>query len=98
MDIKILDFFFFLSRGQHYPSIHHLCTAFPGFTLPPYLQLASRIYHTFDRKGHNILFTAEDMDNKQEEPICSKYIYLKEQAERKRYEFNVSFTIIYFVN
>eukprot|EP00075_Anas_platyrhynchos_P025087 XP_027314340.1 tetratricopeptide repeat protein 6 isoform X2 [Anas platyrhynchos] len=71
-------------KGQHYPSIHHLCTAFPGFTLPPYLQLASRIYHTFDRKGHNILFTAEDMDNKQEEPICSKYIYLKEQAERKR--------------
>ncbi|XP_035395143.2 tetratricopeptide repeat protein 6 [Cygnus atratus] len=71
-------------KGQHYPSIHHLCTAFPSFTLPPYLQLASRIYHTFDRKGHNILFTAEDMGNKQEEPICSKYIYLKEQAERKR--------------
>ncbi|XP_035184240.1 tetratricopeptide repeat protein 6 isoform X2 [Oxyura jamaicensis] len=71
-------------KGQHYPSIHHLCTAFPSFTLPPYLQLASRIYHTFDRRGHNILFTAEHMDNKQEEPICSKYIYLKEQAERKR--------------
>ncbi|XP_050753053.1 tetratricopeptide repeat protein 6 [Gymnogyps californianus] len=73
-------------KGQHYPGIHHLCTAFPSFILPPYLQLVSRVYHTLDRRGHNILFTAEDMDNKEEEPMCSKYIYLKEQAERKRYE------------
>lgn len=86
MDTKVLDFFVFLSRGQHNPSIHRLCTAFPSFILPPYLQLVSRVYHTLDRRGHNILFTAEDMDNKEEEPMCSKSIYLKEQAERKRYE------------
>ncbi|XP_040528610.1 tetratricopeptide repeat protein 6 isoform X1 [Gallus gallus] len=71
-------------KQQNYPSIHHLCTAFPGFMLPPYLQMASRIYHTSDRRGHNILFTAEDLDNRQKESICSEYIYLNEQAERKR--------------
>ncbi|OPJ83192.1 tetratricopeptide repeat protein 6 isoform C [Patagioenas fasciata monilis] len=71
-------------KGQDYPGIHHLCTTFPGFILPPYLQLVSRIYHTFDRRGHNILLTAEDLDNKEEGPTCSKYINLKEQAEKKR--------------
>ncbi|XP_062432174.1 tetratricopeptide repeat protein 6 [Rhea pennata] len=71
-------------KGQHYPDIHCLCTAFPSFMLPPDLQLASRIYHTLDRRGHNVLLTAEDLDNKEEEPTCSKYTYLKEQAERKR--------------
>ncbi|XP_031449081.1 tetratricopeptide repeat protein 6 [Phasianus colchicus] len=71
-------------KQQNYSSIHHLCTAFPGFMLPPYLQMASRIYHTSDRRGHNILFTAEDIDNRQKESICSEYIYLKEQAEKKR--------------
>ncbi|XP_064920077.1 tetratricopeptide repeat protein 6 isoform X2 [Columba livia] len=71
-------------KGQDYPGIHHLCTAFPGFILPPYLQLVSRIYHTFDKQGHNILLTAEDMDNKEEGPTCSKYINLKVQAEKKR--------------
>ncbi|XP_075008535.1 tetratricopeptide repeat protein 6 [Calonectris borealis] len=71
-------------KGQHYPGIHRLCTDFPSFILPPYLQLVSRVYHTSDRRGHNILFTAEDMDIKEEESMCSKYIYLKEQAERKR--------------
>ncbi|KAM8807935.1 tetratricopeptide repeat protein 6 [Eudromia elegans] len=68
----------------HYPEIHRLCTAFPSFILPPDLQLASRIYHTRHRRGHNILFTAEDLNNKEEEPTCSKNIYLKEQAERER--------------
>ncbi|XP_059675518.1 tetratricopeptide repeat protein 6 [Gavia stellata] len=71
-------------KGQHYPSIHRLCTAFPSFILPPYLQLVSRVYHTLDRRGHNILFTAEDTDNKEEETMCSKCIYLKEQSESKR--------------
>lgn len=71
-------------KGQHYQGIHRLCTAFPSFILPPYLQLISRVYHTSDRRGHNILFTAEDTDNKEEEPMCSKYIYLNEEAERKR--------------
>ncbi|XP_075357745.1 tetratricopeptide repeat protein 6 [Mycteria americana] len=71
-------------KGRHYPGIHRLCTAFPSFILPPYLQLVSRVYHTLDRRGHNILFTAEDTDNKEDEPMCSKYIYLKEHAERKR--------------
>ncbi|XP_015720531.1 tetratricopeptide repeat protein 6 isoform X2 [Coturnix japonica] len=71
-------------KHQNNRSIHHLCTAFPGFMLPPYLQMASRIYHTSDRRGHNILFTAEDIDNRQKESIYSEYIYLKELAEWKR--------------
>ncbi|XP_074959502.1 tetratricopeptide repeat protein 6 isoform X3 [Phalacrocorax aristotelis] len=71
-------------KGQHHPGIHRLCTAFPSFILPPYLQLVSRVYHTSDRRGHNTLFTAEDMDDKEEEPMYSTYICLKEQAEKKR--------------
>lgn len=62
--------------------------------LPPYLQMASRIYHTSNRRGHNILFTAEDIDNRQKESIYSEYIYLKEQAERKRYELIIDVTMI----
>lgn len=85
---------FSLSRQQNYSSIHHLCTAFPGFMLPPYLQMASRIYHTSNRRGHNILFMAEDIDNRQKESIYSEYIYLKEQAERKRYELIIDVTMI----
>lgn len=93
MDIKI-PFFVFLSRSQDYPGVHHLCTAFPGFILPPYLQLVSRIYHTFDRRGHNILLTAEDTDNEEEGPTCSKYLNLKEQAGKKRYELIFWVTVI----
>ncbi|XP_064316395.1 tetratricopeptide repeat protein 6 isoform X2 [Phalacrocorax carbo] len=70
-------------KGQHHPGIHRLCTAFPSFILPPYLQLVSRVYHTLDRRGHNTLFTAEVMDD-EEEPMYSTYINLKEQAEKKR--------------
>ncbi|XP_051477986.1 tetratricopeptide repeat protein 6 [Apus apus] len=71
-------------KDQHYPDIHQLCTASPRFVVPPYLHLVCRVHHTLDRIGDNMLFTAEDMDNKEEESMYSKYNYLKEQVERKR--------------
>uniref|UniRef100_A0A8C2U8Q2 Tetratricopeptide repeat domain 6 n=1 Tax=Coturnix japonica TaxID=93934 RepID=A0A8C2U8Q2_COTJA len=89
----LLRLFSPLCRHQNNRSIHHLCTAFPGFMLPPYLQMASRIYHTSDRRGHNILFTAEDIDNRQKESIYSEYIYLKELAEWKRYELIIDVSL-----
>ncbi|XP_074005679.1 tetratricopeptide repeat protein 6 [Numenius arquata] len=70
-------------KGRHYPGIHRLRTAFPSFILPPDLQQASRVHHTLDVRGHNILCTSEDTNNKEEEPLSSKYIYLREQAEKK---------------
>lgn len=84
----------FLSRSQHYPGICHLCAAFPSFILPPYLRLVSRVHHTSDRRGHNILITAEDADKKEGEPMCSQCIYLKEEAGRKRYELNFRVTMM----
>ncbi|KAM6181649.1 tetratricopeptide repeat protein 6 [Erethizon dorsatum] len=35
------------------PGLHHLCTTTPARQLPIDLHLASRIYHTTDKKGHN---------------------------------------------
>ncbi|XP_053884264.1 tetratricopeptide repeat protein 6 isoform X2 [Malaclemys terrapin pileata] len=71
-------------KGQHYPVIHHLCTASPSYALPADLQLASRVYHTFDRKGHYLLFTAEDLDHQEEASLCSENITFQEQIERNR--------------
>ncbi|XP_074853635.1 tetratricopeptide repeat protein 6 [Carettochelys insculpta] len=70
-------------KGQHNPVIHHLCTASPNFALPADLQLASRVYHTSNRKGHYLLFT-EDLDHQEEASLCSENIYFEEQIERNR--------------
>ncbi|XP_035584032.1 tetratricopeptide repeat protein 6 isoform X3 [Zalophus californianus] len=42
---------------QDYPSptLHDLCTTVPAQELPVNLHLASRVYHTADKKGHNTL-------------------------------------------
>ncbi|XP_038263522.1 tetratricopeptide repeat protein 6 isoform X4 [Dermochelys coriacea] len=71
-------------KGQHYPVIHHLCTASPSFALPSDLQLASRVCHTFNRKGHYLLFTAKDLDHQEEASLCSENITFEEQIERNR--------------
>ncbi|XP_030415094.1 tetratricopeptide repeat protein 6 isoform X5 [Gopherus evgoodei] len=71
-------------KSQHYPVIHHLCTASPSYALPADLQLASRVYHTFDRKGHYLLFTAKDLDHHGEASLCSENITFEEQIERNR--------------
>ncbi|XP_043405341.1 tetratricopeptide repeat protein 6 isoform X1 [Chelonia mydas] len=71
-------------KGQHYPVIHHLCTASPSFALPADLQLASRVCHTFNRKGHYLLFTAKDLDHQEEASLCSENITFEEQIERNR--------------
>ncbi|XP_033621036.1 tetratricopeptide repeat protein 6 isoform X3 [Fukomys damarensis] len=35
------------------PQLHHLCTTIPARQLPVDLQLASRMYHTADKRGHS---------------------------------------------
>ncbi|KAM8780252.1 tetratricopeptide repeat protein 6 [Rhynchonycteris naso] len=37
------------------PTLHDLCTTVPSRTLPLDLHLASRVYHTADKKGHDTL-------------------------------------------
>ncbi|XP_067388344.1 tetratricopeptide repeat protein 6 [Emydura macquarii macquarii] len=71
-------------KGRHYPVIHHLCTASPSFALPADLQLASRVCHTSDRKGHYLLFTAKDLDHQEELSLCSENIFFEEQTEKNR--------------
>lgn len=38
------------------PHLHSLCTTVPAMELPVDLRLASRVYHTPDRKGHKAMF------------------------------------------
>ncbi|KAB1277820.1 hypothetical protein Cadr_000005897 [Camelus dromedarius] len=35
------------------PTLHDLCATVPAQELPIDLQVASRVYHTADKKGHN---------------------------------------------
>ncbi|XP_075469416.1 tetratricopeptide repeat protein 6 isoform X2 [Ascaphus truei] len=42
------------SKERGLQTIHHFCTVSPSHVLPSYLQLASRVHHTVDRKGHSI--------------------------------------------
>lgn len=37
------------------PTVHNLCTTDPARELPVNLHLASRVYHTADKKGHSTL-------------------------------------------
>ena len=37
------------------PTLHGLCTTVPARVLPTDLYLASRVYHTADKKGHDTL-------------------------------------------
>ena len=56
--IKEVHFLFFCCRIlQDYPTptLHDLCTTIPAQKLPVNLHLASRVYHTADKKGHNTL-------------------------------------------
>ncbi|XP_055989878.1 tetratricopeptide repeat protein 6 [Sorex fumeus] len=41
--------------GHTLPTLHVLCKTFPAHQLPLHLSLASRIYHTPSRKGHETL-------------------------------------------
>ncbi|XP_019406671.1 PREDICTED: tetratricopeptide repeat protein 6 [Crocodylus porosus] len=71
-------------KEQHYPVMHHLCTASPSFSLPIDLQLASRVYHTFSRRGHDILFTKKEPHHEEEKLFYSKHIFGGDQSERRR--------------
>ncbi|XP_023577600.1 uncharacterized protein LOC111818290 [Octodon degus] len=42
-----------IPQARPTPHLHHLCTATPARQLPLDLHLASRVYHTADKKGHS---------------------------------------------
>ncbi|XP_009209703.3 tetratricopeptide repeat protein 6 isoform X2 [Papio anubis] len=44
-----------IPRDYSMPHLHDLCTTIPAQELPIDLRLASRVYHTANRKGHNTL-------------------------------------------
>ncbi|XP_053528490.1 tetratricopeptide repeat protein 6 isoform X3 [Artibeus jamaicensis] len=42
-------------KDRSSPTFHSLCTTVPAWVLPTNLYLASRVYHTADKKGHDTL-------------------------------------------
>ncbi|KAM5129116.1 tetratricopeptide repeat protein 6 [Mantella aurantiaca] len=40
------------TKSATHQTIHHLCTVSPSYVLPSSLQLASRVQHTVNRRGH----------------------------------------------
>ncbi|XP_022375539.1 tetratricopeptide repeat protein 6 [Enhydra lutris kenyoni] len=44
-------------QDYRFPTLHDLCATVPAQELPVNLHLASRVYHTADKKGHNTLLT-----------------------------------------
>ncbi|KAM4663541.1 tetratricopeptide repeat protein 6 [Discoglossus pictus] len=64
-------------NGQQ--TIHHLCTTSPSHVLPSYLQLASRVLHTEDRRGHQTCIEMKNLSNMVSEE-SSTYDDLKEKS------------------
>ncbi|XP_054988059.1 tetratricopeptide repeat protein 6 [Sorex araneus] len=44
-----------ITKERTFPTLHVLCKTFPAHQLPLHLSLASRVYHTPSRKGHETL-------------------------------------------
>ncbi|KAM8920877.1 tetratricopeptide repeat protein 6 [Pelodytes ibericus] len=42
------------AKEQGQKTIHHFCTVSPSHILPSDLQMASRVHHTVDKKGHHV--------------------------------------------
>ena len=45
-----------IPRDYSTRTLHDLCATIPAQELPIDLRLASRVYHTADKKGHNTVF------------------------------------------
>uniref|UniRef100_F7B7F4 Tetratricopeptide repeat domain 6 n=1 Tax=Ornithorhynchus anatinus TaxID=9258 RepID=F7B7F4_ORNAN len=78
---NVVIFFPFFPRIPQQPTfqtLHNLCTAAPRCVLPSDLQLASRVYHTVDRRGHDQILHLDKSDLEEEMvyflPQVSKYV------------------------
>ncbi|XP_042308112.1 tetratricopeptide repeat protein 6 [Sceloporus undulatus] len=71
-------------KDVDYPLIHLLCTACPRCVLPVHLQFVSRVCHTLDKKGHNILLPSINLGSYKPEELFPAVAALEEKMERKR--------------
>ncbi|KAH0620524.1 hypothetical protein JD844_021066 [Phrynosoma platyrhinos] len=71
-------------KDVDYPLIHLLCTACPRCVLPVDLQFVSRVCHTLDKKGHNILLPPINLGSYKPEELFPAVAALEEKMERKR--------------
>ncbi|XP_078005306.1 tetratricopeptide repeat protein 6 [Phascolarctos cinereus] len=62
-------------------TLHKLCTAAPTFVLPTDLRLASRIYHTVDKRGHDTFLGSDKRD--------SIHDYVRDEKEKNRILYGV---------
>uniref|UniRef100_G1K951 Tetratricopeptide repeat domain 6 n=1 Tax=Anolis carolinensis TaxID=28377 RepID=G1K951_ANOCA len=67
-----------------YPLIHLLCTACPECVLPVDLQFVSRVHHTLDKRGHNILLPPFNLVNYKSEELFPAAAALEDEMERER--------------
>ncbi|XP_027703248.1 tetratricopeptide repeat protein 6 [Vombatus ursinus] len=58
-----------IAYQQSTHTLHKLCTAAPAFVLPTDLQLASRIYHTIDKRGHDTFLGTTQNHHPEEQPV-----------------------------
>ncbi|XP_038612853.1 LOW QUALITY PROTEIN: tetratricopeptide repeat protein 6 [Tachyglossus aculeatus] len=76
------------TRGIPQPSTfqthHNLCIAAPRCVLPSDLQLASRVYHTVDRRGHDQILYSGKLDLEEEMVCYSKESDLNLEEEKVR--------------
>ncbi|XP_062824366.1 tetratricopeptide repeat protein 6 isoform X1 [Anolis carolinensis] len=71
-------------RDVDYPLIHLLCTACPECVLPVDLQFVSRVHHTLDKRGHNILLPPFNLVNYKSEELFPAAAALEDEMERER--------------
>ncbi|KAJ7344967.1 hypothetical protein JRQ81_000917 [Phrynocephalus forsythii] len=71
-------------KDVNYPLIHLLCTAYPRSILPIDLQLVSRVHHTLDKKGHNVLLPSVNLTSHESEDLFPATAVLQEQIEVER--------------
>ncbi|XP_028935362.1 tetratricopeptide repeat protein 6 isoform X2 [Ornithorhynchus anatinus] len=67
-----------------FQTLHNLCTAAPRCVLPSDLQLASRVYHTVDRRGHDQILHLDKSDLEEEMVCFSKESHLNLEEEKAR--------------
>ncbi|XP_062974543.1 tetratricopeptide repeat protein 6 [Elgaria multicarinata webbii] len=71
-------------KDVDYPLIHLLCMASPRCVLPVNLQLVSRVHHTLDKKGHNVLLPSINISHHKPEELFPATAAFEEQMERER--------------
>ncbi|XP_053235987.1 tetratricopeptide repeat protein 6 isoform X1 [Podarcis raffonei] len=83
-------------KDVDHPLIHLLCEACPRCVLPVHLQLASRIHHTIDKRGHNVLLPPVNLcSDLSEQFLPSTPAYDEFMAKERIYNEGVPISEVY---